>query len=198
MRITLKIFLIVIICTLVSCKSDVLFESFTPIKHWVVLSNESKWDTGYMDSDSNIIFPLLQDTFQIHFDIIKNQDNALIFSTTKTDTVGSLKYNEKMVFFRPKKQDVLYKLFDFNAVIGDSTLIKNCGLLANDFLIIDSIQNIKREIIQNIRVIDNSPFPKLRETKVEKLTVSSEYGIIEMEIYVGWSAEKKIKIKNAP
>lgn len=198
MKIMSKIFAIVVISNLISCKSDIIFDSFRPINKSEILSNTTKLGTGFMASDSNMIFPLLKDTFHIYFDIIKNQDNALIFSTLKKDTIGNLKYKHDKAFFKPRDKDVYQKLFDFNANIGDSILIENCGLLANDFLIIDSIQKLNGEIIQNIRVTDNSPFPKLRQIKIENFTVSSKYGIKEIEIYIGWAAEKKIKIKNAP
>jgi|GEM_PF-2672445 len=198
MRGDLKIFIIVTISTLVSCKSDVIFDSFKPINQSEILSNTSKWGTGFMDSDSNMIFPLLKDTFHIYFDIIKSHDNALIFSTFNKDTIGNLQYKNNKVLFKARDKDILQKLFDFNANIGDSMLIENCGILTNDFLIIDSIRKLNNEIIQNIRVTDNSPFSKLRKIKIENITVSSKYGIKEMEIYVGWAAEKRIKIKNAP
>ena len=198
MRGSIKIFIIVTISTLISCKSDVIFDSFKPINQSEILSNTSKWGTGFMDTDSNMIFPLLKDTFHIYFDIIKNQDNALIFSIFKKDTIGNLKYKHNKVFFKSRDKDISQRLFDFDANIGDSMLIENCGLLTNDFLIIDSIQKLNNEIIQNIRVTDNSPFPKLRQIKIENFTISSKYGIKEMEIYVGWAAEKRIKIKNAP
>ena len=198
MRGDLKILIFVTISTLISCKSDVIFDSFTPINQSEILSNTSKWGTGFMDPDSNMIFPLLKDTFHIYFDIIKNQDNALIFSMSKKDTIGNIKYKHDKVFFKPRDKNISQKLFDFDANIGDSILIENCGLLANDFLIIDSIQRFNNEIIQSIRVTDNSPFPKLRQIKIESLTVSSKYGIKEIEIYIGWAAEKRIKIKNAP
>ncbi len=149
-----------------------------------------------MDNDSNIIFPISVDTFQLHFDIDKKKENALVFSTNKIDTVGNLSFEKQAIYFKPKDISKIYKLFDFKAKKNDSWIIDYCGILTNSILTIEETENNGNEIIQVIRVDDKSPVPPLRQTKIKRLIVSSKYGITEMEILVGW-AEQNIKIKNA-
>ena len=170
-----------------------------------MLGNINKWDTGFMDTDSSIIFPLLKDTFQVHFDIDKNNKNALIFSIDKIDTVGFIKTKNKIVYFYPQNSNERYRLFDFNAFIEDKFEIRNCGPLRNNTLRISDIEHRDNEIIQTICVEDGKilnpdlppPLPPHKETVIKTLKVSSKYGITEMDIFVEW-ANQDIKIKNAP
>lgn len=204
MGIILKIFVLIIISTQISCKSDFIFDSFTPISHYEMLGNINinKWGSGFMDMDSNIIFPLIKDTFQVHFNIDKNNKNALVFSIDKIDTVGFIKTNKKIVYFHPKSSSEEYILFDFNATKEDKYEIKKCGPLINNTLRIIDIEHHQNELIQTISVEDGAVLncdlsPPLEETTIKTFKVSSKYGITEMEIFVKW-ANQDVKIKNAP
>ena len=205
MRTASKIFIIVIISTHISCKTNIIFDSFTPMNHYEMLENINKWDTGFMDKDSNIIFPLLKDTFQAHFDIDKNSQNALIFSIDKIDTVGFIKAQNKIVYFFTQNANEKYKLFDFTALLGDKYEIKNCGPLVNNTLRISDVEHRNNEIIQTICVEEGKtsnlnlpPPPSLHKlTAIKTFKVSSKYGITEMDIFVE-RTNQEIKIKNAP
>lgn len=196
MKIIGNIGIVFFIIVTASCRVNKTFDSFNPIHKYELLGNPDKLGTGYMDNDSNIIFPMFVDTFQIHFDIDKKKGNALIFSTDKIDTVGNLSFKKQAVHFKPKDISKTYKLFDFKAKKNDSWSIDYCGILANSILTVEETKNNGNEIIQVIKVEDKSPIPPLRQTKIKRLIVSSEYGIKEMEIRVGW-AEQNIIIKNA-
>jgi hypothetical protein len=93
------VFFIVVIA---SCKFNETFDSFKPIHCYELLGDPNKLDSGYLDNDSNIIFSMTTDTFQVHFDIVKKKGNNLIFSTNKTDTVGNLSIKTQLFYFNPK------------------------------------------------------------------------------------------------
>lgn len=192
-----------LISALTSCKNDKVFQSFTPINHYQLLGNTNKWGTGFMDRDSNIVFPLLQDTFQIHFDIDEANHNALIFSIGNIDTVGVVSTKNEIVYFYPDNTKEKYKLFDFNALNGEVYKIKNCGPLKNSTLKIRNVEHHDNEIIQIVDVVEGQqvnpdlappPPPPHRFTAIKTFKVSSKYGITEMDLYVGW-ANQHIKIK---
>jgi len=196
MKVIRNFILILFVTVTVSCKFNQTFDSFKPIHSYELLGNPNKLGTGFMDNDSNIIFPMSMDTFKLHFDIDKKKGNALVFSTNKIDTVGNLSFEKQVIYFKSKDNSNTYKLFDFKAKKNDSWKIDYCGILNNSIIKVEETKNNGNEIIQEIKVVDNSPVPPLRQTKIKSLIVSSKYGITEMEIYVGW-AEQNIKIKNA-
>ena len=193
MNIILHIVLILITTIIAACSSNIGFDSYSPIHHFETLGNVSKWDSIYFDTDSNLVIPLDEDTFQIHFVIDKNNNNALIFSVGEIDTVGYLSTENQIVYFKPKNHEDKYKMFDFNAKINDSWIIKYCGPLTNHILKIEDAIKERNEIIQTIKVDENSSFPSFNRTEIKRIVVSSKYGIVEMEIHVGW-AEQDIKI----
>ncbi len=198
-KIYIVIYILIFIIT--SCKTNEIFSSFIPFHDYEILPNINKLGPWIMQEDSNLIAYCQDDTFQIHFDI--NNDNALIFSVDKIDTVGFIKIKKKEVYYYPKDIKETYKLFDFNAKVNDSYKIANCGPLDNKILTIKNVEKINDEIIQTISVESSTmedpniplpppcPYPL---TELKSFKVSSLYGIIEIDIFVGWS-EDEIKIK---
>jgi hypothetical protein len=195
MKKRIQILLIIGTAMLFSCSSSVKLDSFKSIHYLGELSNYDKWDSISFESDSSIIMTLKKDTFQFNFEVVKDNTKNLIFSIGRNDTVGSLTSKKGIVYFKPSQIDSTYKLFDFNAKTGDSWTIKYCGPLFDHNLQITESRNINNEIIQRIQVVENKPFLSHR-ARIYSFTVSSVFGITEIEVSPGWSPEK-INIKNA-
>ena len=191
----IQVLLIIGTALLFSCSSSVKLDSFKSIHYLGELSNYDKWDSLSFESDSSIIITLKKDTLKFNFEVVKNNTKNLIFSFRRNDTVGSLTSKKGIVYFKPSKIDSTYKLFDFNAKTGDSWTIKYCGPLYDHNLEIIDSRNFNNEIIQRIQVIENKPLSSHRDI-IYGFTVSSIYGITEIEVSPGWSPER-INIKTA-
>lgn len=191
----IQILLMIGTAMLFSCSSSVNLYSFKSIHYLGELSNYDKWDSLSFETDSSIVLTLKKDTFQFNFEVVKNNMKNLVFSFGRNDTVGSLTSKKGIVYFKPSKIDSTYKLFDFNAKTGDSWPIKYCGPLYDHNLQIIASRNLNNEIIQRIQVVDNKSFSS-HSDRVFGFTVSSVYGITEIEVSPGWSPGK-INIKNA-
>lgn len=190
-----------------SCNRKRVFSHFVPLNHYEQLSNITKLGTGYMLKDSSIVFPCLMDTFEVHFDIDAQKNNALIFSVDRIDTIGNLKMRNKCVWLIPKDGTAAFKLFDFNQKKNDSLIVGRCGPLSWTVLKVKDVKRNGYAILQKIIVSDapwdNDSIPPPPPppadaciTSIRDFTVSSETGITEMDIYVGWS-KQEIKVKNA-
>lgn len=191
----IQILLMIVTAMLFSCSSSVKLDSFKSIHYLGELSNYDKWDSLSFETDSSIVMTLKKDTFQFNFEVVKNNTKNLVFSFGGNDTIGSLTSKKGIVYFKPSQIDSTYKLFDFNAKTGDSWTIKYCGPLYDHNLKIVASRSLNNEIIQSIQVVEVKPFPSHRD-RIFGFTVSSVYGITEIEVSPGWSPEI-INIKNA-
>ena len=185
-----------------SCEKQRIFHDFKSIQQSRTLQNCKHHPNEYIELDDEIISICPEQTFEFYFDIL-DENNSLIFSIDKFDTIGDISFSDKIVYFESKANSERQILFDFNRKIGAEYKVENCGLLINDLLKITDIDNKNDEIIQTLAVrkseLSKPVPPSINNdlTRITDLIVSSKYGILEIKIFIDW-AGKSVEIKNTP